>query len=114
MEILLSSLIVPRHKVDPTLCKGYLAFFCNCPAALETCVFGAHERTLSIAQNVEDLETVEFTDNIGAIAEDQHLTRCAQVCFAGTEDDRAEQQDQGTVDEVLGDQDMEQRKDVLE
>ena len=42
------------------------------------------------------------------------MARCAQVCFTGTEEDRAEQHDQGTIDKVLGDQDLEQGKDVLE
>ena len=65
-------------------------------------------------RNVDDLETVEFADVLGAIAEDQHLTRCAQVCFTGTEEDQAEQQDQGTIDEVLEDQDMEGGGDALE
>ena len=44
----------------------------------------------------------------------QHLTRCAQVCFAGTEEDQAEQHDQGTIDEVLGEQDVEEGGDALE
>ena len=67
----------------------------------------AHERTPGIPRNVDDLETVEFADVLGSIAEDQHRTRCAQVCFTGTEEDQAERHDQGTIDEVLGDQDME-------
>ena len=79
---------------------------------LESLRLWAHERTPGIPRNVEDLETVEFTDVLGAIAEDQHLTRCAQVCFAGTEEYQAEQRDQGTIDEVLGDQDMEERGDA--
>ena len=67
----------------------------------------AHQRTPGIPPDVEDVETVEFADVLSAIAEDQHLTRCAQVCFTGTEEDQAEQRDQGTIDEVLGDQDKE-------
>ena len=35
---------------------------------------------------MDDLETIEFSDVLGAIAEDKLLTRCAQVCFAGTEE----------------------------
>ena len=54
------------------------------------------------------LETVEFADVLGTIAEDFHLARCAQVCFTGTEEDQAERHDHGTIDEVLGDQDMEE------
>ena len=57
---------------------------------------------------MEDLETVEFADVLGAIAEDHHLTRCAQVCFTVAEEDQAEQHDHGTIDEVLGDQDTEE------
>ena len=55
-----------------------------------------------------------FLDMLGAIAEELHLTRCAQVCFRCTEEDQAEQLDKGTVDDVLGDQTMGQGKDVLE
>ena len=103
-----------ERKVDPTLCTGDLAFFCNCPTTLENLRLWAQERTPDVPRNVDDLETVEFTDLLGAIAEDQHLTRCAQVCFTGTEEDQAEQHDHGTINEVLGDQDMEGRGDVLE
>ena len=85
-----------ERKVDPTLCKEDLASFCDCPVTLESMRLWAHERTLGIPQNVEDLETVEFADVLGAIAEDQHLTRCAQVCFTGTEADQAEQRGHGT------------------
>ena len=73
-----------------------------------------HERTPGIPRNVEDLEAVEFADVLGAIAEGQHLTRCAQVCFTGTEEDQAEQHDHGRIDEVLGDQDLEQGGDAVE
>ena len=74
----------------------------------------AHERTRGIPRNVDDLERIEFVDLLGTIAEDQHLARCAQVCFAGTEEDQAEQRDQGTIDEVLGDRDMEEGGNALE
>ena len=62
---------------------------------------------------MNDLGTDEFADVLGAIAEDQLFTRCAQACFTGTEEDQAERHDQGTIDEVLGDQDMEQGGDAL-
>ena len=63
---------------------------------------------------MNDLETVEFADVLGSIAEDKHVTQCAQICFTGTEEDQAERHDQGTIDEVLGGQDMEGGGDVLE
>ena len=63
---------------------------------------------------MEDLEAVEFSDVLGAIAGYQHLSRCAQACFTGTEEDQAEQHEHGTIDEVPGDQDMEGGGDVLE
>ena len=63
---------------------------------------------------MEDLETVEFADVLGAIAEDHHWTRCAQVCFTITQEDQAERHSHGTVDEVLRDQDMEEGGDVLD
>ena len=95
-------------------CNENLAFFCNCATTLEGSRLWAHERTPGIPRNVENLETIEFADVLGAIAEDFHSTRCAQVCFTGTEEDQAEQHDQGTIDDILGDQDMKQGKDVLE
>ena len=85
-----------ERKVDPMLCKGDLAFFFDCPVTLEDLRLWAQERTPGIPRNVGDLETVEFADVLGAIAEDQHLTRCARVCFTGTEEDQAP----GTIDEV--------------
>ena len=69
----------------------------NRKTVLEKKDLWAHERTPDIPRNVDDLETTEFADVLGAIAEDQHLTRCAQVCSAGTEKDQAEQHDQGTM-----------------
>ena len=75
---------------------------------LESLCLWAHERTPGIPRNVDDLETVEFAYVLSAIAENQHFTRCAHVCFTGTEEDQAEQHDHGTIDEVLGDQDMEE------
>ena len=98
----------------PTLCNGDLAFFCNCPTTLENLRLWAHERTSGIPRNVDDLESIEFANVRGAIAEDQHLTRCAQVCFAGTEEDQAEQHDQGTIDQVLGDPHTERGGDAPE
>ena len=89
-------------------------FFCNCPVTLQNLRLWAHERTPGIPRNVHDLGTVEFADVLGAIAEDQHLTRCAQVCFTGTEEDQAEQHDHGTIDEFLGDQDKDEGGDALE
>ena len=103
-----------ERGVDPMLCDGDLAFFCNCATTLEGERLWAHERTPGIPRNVEVLETVDFADVLGAIAEVLHLTRCAQVCFTGTEEDQAAQHDQGTIDEVLGDQDLAQGKDVVE
>ena len=103
-----------ERKVDSVLCKGDLVFFCSCPVTLESLRLLAHERILGIPRNVGDLETVEFADVLGAIAEDQDLTRSAQECFTGTEEDQAEQRDHGSIDEVLGEQDMAQGEDVLE
>ena len=64
-----------------------------------------HERIPGILRNLA--ETNEFPDVLGTIAEDLHLTRCAQVCVTGTEEDQAEQRDHATIDDVLGEQDME-------
>ena len=78
---------------------------------LESLRLWAPERTPGVPRNVEDLETVEFADVLGAIAD--HLSRCAHACFSGTEN-QAEQHDHGTIDEVLGDQDMQEGGDVLD
>ena len=69
------------------LCKGDLAF-CNCLVTRESLRLWAHERTPGITRNVDDLETVDFADVLGAVAEDHHLIRCAQICFAGTDEER--------------------------
>ena len=41
-----------ERKVDSMLCKGDLAFFCNCPVTLESLRLWTHERTLGIPRNV--------------------------------------------------------------
>ena len=94
--------------------KRDLDFSCNCLVTPEHLRLRSHERTPGIPRNVKDLETIEFADVVGTIAEDLHLTRCAQVCFTGTEEDQAQQHDPETADKVLGDQDMEQGGDALE
>ena len=103
-----------EREFDPMLCKGDLAFFCHSPLTLDNVRLWAHERNPGIPRNMDDLETVKFSEVLGSIAEDQHLTRCAQVCFTSTEEDQAERHDQGTIDEVLGDEDMEEGGDALE
>ena len=96
------------------LCKGDLDFLCNFPVAPEHQRAWTLERIPGIPRNLGDLETNEFADVLGTTAEDLHSTRCAQVCFTGTEDDRAEQHDHGTIDEVLGDPDTERGIDAPE
>ena len=75
-----------------------LAFHCSCPITSNRVRPWTHEHTLGVPRNVNDLQSVEFADFLGSIAEDHHLTRCAQVCLAGTEEDQAEPHDQGTID----------------
>ena len=103
-----------EREVDPTFCKEDLAFFCTCPTTFEHLRLWAHERTPGIPRNVDGLDTIEFADLLGTIADDQHFARCAQVCFADTEEDQVEQHDQGTIDEVVEDQDVEGGGDALE
>ena len=74
-----------ERKTDPTLCKGDLAFFCISPTTLEILRLWAHERTLGVPRNVNDLETIDFAEKLGTIAAYQHLTRCVQACLAGAE-----------------------------
>ena len=86
-----------EHKVDPVLCAGdIIAFFCVCLAILENLRLWTHERTPDSPRNEEDLESIEFAGVLGAIAENDHLTRCAQVCFTGTEEDPAERHERLT------------------
>ena len=103
-----------ERKIAPMLCKGDLDFFSNCPVTPEHLRFWTHERPPGFPRNVGDLEKIEFADVLGTIAQELHLTRCAQVCFTGTEDDQAEQHDHETLDEVLGDPDMERGGDAPE
>ena len=103
-----------ERNIVPMLCKGDLDFFCNFLVTPEHLRLWTHERIPGIQRNLDDLETIEFADVLATIAEDLHLTRCAQVCFTGTEDDQAEQHDHGTIDEVLGDPDMERGGDAPE
>ena len=98
-------------KVDPMMCKGDLHFFSKCPATPKYQRPRTHERTTGISQNLDDSEANKFPDVVGVIAEDPLLTRCARVCFTSTEDDQAEQHDHGTIDEVLGDSDIERGGD---
>ena len=39
---------------------------------------------------------------------------CSGMFLTGTEEDQTEQRDQGMIDEVLGDQDMDEGGDALE
>ena len=80
-----------ERKVDPTLRKGDLDFFSDCPATPKHQRPRTHEHTPGIPKNLDDLEANEFAYVVGAIAEDFHLTQCAQVCSTGTEDDQAGQ-----------------------
>ena len=45
-----------EREVDPFLCKGDLAFFCNCLVTLESLRVWSHERSPDIPRNVDDLE----------------------------------------------------------
>ena len=51
-----------EREINLTLCKGYSVFLCNCPKKLGNFHLWAHERSLGIPRNVDDLETVEFAD----------------------------------------------------
>ena len=87
---------------------------CDLRQHRNTCVPG-HTNVLLVSKNLDDLEVNEFADVLGEIAEDFHLTQCAQVRSTGTEDDQTEQHDHGTIDEeVLGNPDMERGGDAPE
>ena len=108
----------PRHiqrrserKIVPMLRKRGLDFLCNFPVTPEHLRSWTLDRIPGILRNLDDLETNEFADVLGTIVEDLHLTRCVPVCFTGTED---EQHDHGTIDEVLGNPDMDQGGDAAE
>ena len=94
-----------ERKIVPTLRDDFL---CNSPTTPKHPRPWTHERIPGISRNVS--ETYEFADVLGTIAEGLHLTRCDQVCFTRTGDDQAEQHFHGTINEVLGDPYMEQRR----
>ena len=103
-----------ERKVDPMLFKGDLDFFSSCPATPKYQRPRTHELSTGIPQNMDDSEENEFTDVVCVIAEDLHLTHCAQACCTGTEEDQAEQHDYGTIGKVLGDPHTERGGDAPE
>ena len=66
----------------------------------------AHQRTPGTPRKVDDLQSVEFANIVGAIADDLPLTECTQICFVVTWEDQSEPHDQGTIDDFLGKQEM--------
>ena len=72
----------------------------------------AHERTLGVSRNAGGLQSVEFADIVGAFTEDRHLTKCTHRCYVGAEEDQSEPHDQGRIDDILGDQDMNELPDA--
>ena len=83
-------------------CAGDLAYVCSCPITTDRLRLWAHERTNGVPRDVDDLQSVELADIIGAIDEDRHLTLCAPQCFVGAEGEESEPHDQGTIDDILG------------
>ena len=90
---------------NPTLCKGDSAFFCNCPIDIgKLASLGTRAHSLVSHEMWMIWKQSSLPTSLGAIAEDQQVQQ----------EDQAEQRDQGTIDEVLGNQDMEEGGDVLE
>ena len=93
-----------ERGVELLWCTGDRAFFCKCPITTDLLRLWAQERTPGVLRDADNLQSVEIADISGAIAEDRHLTQCAQMCFVGTEEDQSEPHDQGTIDDILEDQ----------
>ena len=60
-----------ERKINPTLCKGDPAFFCNCSTTLENLRLGTRAHSRYPTKRGRSGK-VEFADVFGAIAEDQH------------------------------------------
>ena len=85
------------RKFDPMLYGKDLAFSRNYPKTPERLT---HKHDSGIPQILYSQDTVEFSDIFGTIIEHLPLSRCAEVCFTGAEEDQAEQHGHGTIDEL--------------
>ena len=77
----------------------------------KVCVSG-HTSALGCSTKCGRCKTVDFADVLGAIAENHHLTSMCSGMFYKYRRDRDERHDHETIDEVLGDQDMEEGGEV--
>ena len=98
-----------ERKIDPMLCKGDPAFSVLAQPHWKACVSG-HTSALLVSHEMWVIwKQSNFPTFLERSLKINTLTRCAQVCFASAEEDQAEH-DHGTIDEVLGDQDMPWKK----
>ena len=69
-----------RTKIVPMSCKGDFDFLCICSVTSEHLRPWTHERIPGIPRNLDDLDTNEFANVLGTIAEDVQLIQCGQIC----------------------------------
>ena len=86
--------------LEPTLCKGDLAFHCNDPGITSELTEWAKSRDNGNPRCTDDLTEVPFADVLAGIAESHHLDKCVDAAFAGTEEAAAEA-DPKIIDAVL-------------
>ena len=69
-----------RTKIVLMSCKGDLDFLCNCSVTVAHLRPQTHERFPGTPQNLDNLDTNEFANVLGTIAEDVHFIQCDQTC----------------------------------
>ena len=75
--------------IEPTLCRGDLAFYCNDKAIQDELVEWARCRENGNPRCTDDLEQTEFADVLAGLAECHHIDKCVDAAFVGTTEEAA-------------------------
>ena len=67
--------------VDPTLCKGDLAFYCNDKGICSELTQWARERDNGNPRCTDDLDESQFADVLAGLAESHHMDKCVERCI---------------------------------
>ena len=98
------------EQIDPTKCKGDLAFHCNDTNVRRELVEWARVRDNGNPRCTDDLGETQFADVLAGIAEAHHLDKCVDAAFVGTQEAADEEQKEvldaiyGPEDEMRGDE----------
>ena len=87
--------------IDPTLCRGDLAFYCNDTGIGKELLEWAKERDNGNPRCTDDLEETQFADVLAGLAETHHLDKCVDAAFAGTEEAAAEAEAPVVIDGIF-------------